>query len=188
MLNTIISKRIIQAAFIISLIPSTSLATNHIQVGQPVKVFEADSMGNVTQQKLTVHLRETGTIVLARIKPIVPIAVPVAPEKIEELKALFAKSEEWSATAKANNVNIEKEIGTYNYSKDMEIKLTFVSTKKGKMTFIQMDLKANYRTATFYLMAKPAQKIVALLERAPEAISELQNKAEAEKKKSALFN
>ena len=61
-------------------------------------------MGNVTKQKLTVHLRETGTIVLARIKPIIPIAVPIEPENIKEIQAMVAKSEEWSATAKANTV------------------------------------------------------------------------------------
>ena len=188
MLNTIISKRILQAAFIISLIPSTSFATNHIQVGKAVEVFEADSMGNVTKQKLTVHLSKTGTILLARIKPIIPIGVGIKPEKIEEIKAMVAKSEEWSATAKANQVEIEKELGTYKYSKDMEIKFTFVSIKKSKLTFIQMDMKANHRTATFYLMAQPAKEIIALLERAPEAIGELQEQAQAEKEKAALFN
>ena len=188
MLNTNISKLIIQAAFVVALIPNTSFASNHIQVGQPVKVFETNTFGNVTQEKLTVHLGENGMLVLARIRKIAPIAVPINANETEKLKALFAKGEDWATTAKENKVNIEKEIGTYEFAEKMKIKFTFVSIKKAKTTFIQMDMTANYRTATFFVLPKAAKALVALIERAPEAIGELQTKAEAEKKTDELFN
>lgn len=105
---------------------------------------------------------------------------------------LLRKGIKWAETARKEQLEITKKLGSFmkekSYGDKYGIKLTFFSAMKGSQTDIILDIvdfNNTFDTITLYLNPSQAQELIELLEKVPQTLKDLK---EYEKKSKILLN
>jgi len=116
----------------------------------------------------------------------------IAKNDLESFNGKLKKYEDWAFKAKQNQVEINKILGDFMFEYHGKhgkrgVLLTFHSEQKGQVARLIVDIidyKNGFMKTKIYMVNKEINKLITMIEKAPETLKELSNN----KKKSDMFD
>lgn len=103
----------------------------------------------------------------------------LAKQDVAKVAALLRKSQEWVKTAKAQKLEVTKELGSFMRGSGYDengVALTFFSANKGQQTDVILrlvDFENQFFKVDLYLDAAQVKGLIQLLDRVPATVAEL---------------
>lgn len=168
------------AALLVAAGPESSLAGTRTVDGNATGRYHNDVLKRWTNVPIVVYVDDaSNAYIMSSDGGIVKARGLLSPTDTREALALLRKSQNWVKTAKAEGLEVTKELGTFMRGSRYErngVGLQFFSANGGKQTDVILqlvDFENQFFKLDLYLNPDQVADLIRLMERVPETVAEL---------------